>query len=66
MYIFLIDCSADSNEPCISTGNMVLEKYGYNTDHYFIDCLGLMLIFFISHIIGFLAIKARSLKHPVY
>ncbi|XP_011505782.1 PREDICTED: protein scarlet-like [Ceratosolen solmsi marchali] len=61
-----IDCPADPEEPCVSTGIMVLEKYGYKSDHYFIDCLGLIVIFSISHIIGFLAIRIRSNKQPIY
>lgn len=65
-FLNFTDCPMDLDEPCISTGKMVLEKYGYNADHYFVDCLGLISIFTISHIAGFLAIKNRSQKQPVY
>ncbi|XP_014213947.1 protein brown-like [Copidosoma floridanum] len=61
-----IDCSHDSEEPCISSGNMVLEKYGYSNDHYVIDCFGLLAIIIISHFVGFVAVKYRSESQPVY
>ncbi|XP_076240672.1 brown [Calliopsis andreniformis] len=61
-----INCSPDPEEPCISSGLGVLEKYGYLPNHYTIDIIGLLAIFSISHLAGFLVIRHRSRKEPVY
>lgn len=61
-----IDCSPDPEEPCISSGLGVLEKYGYAPDNYTLDLIGLLTIFSISHFAGFLVIRFRSRKEPVY
>ncbi|KOX73112.1 Protein brown [Melipona quadrifasciata] len=61
-----INCSPDPEEPCISSGLGVLEKYGYLPNHYVTDIVGLLVIFVVSHLAGFLVIKHRSLKEPIY
>ncbi|XP_015587459.1 protein scarlet isoform X2 [Cephus cinctus] len=61
-----IDCPPDLEEPCVSTGLGVLEKYGYEPDNYEVDILGLLAIFALGHFAGFLAIRSRSRKEPVY
>ncbi|XP_017753804.1 PREDICTED: protein scarlet-like [Eufriesea mexicana] len=61
-----IKCSPDPEEPCISTGLGVLEKYGYLSNHYATDIIGLLLIFAASHLAGFLVIRYRSRKESVY
>ncbi|XP_026301188.1 protein scarlet isoform X2 [Apis mellifera] len=53
-------------EPCISSGLEVLEKYGYLPTHYTMDIIGLLVIFSFSHLAGFLVIRHRSRKEPVY
>ncbi|PBC30225.1 ABC transporter ATP-binding protein/permease wht-3 [Apis cerana cerana] len=53
-------------EPCISSGLEVLEKYGYLPTHYIMDIIGLLVIFSFSHLAGFLIIRHRSRKEPVY
>ncbi|XP_068977399.1 protein scarlet-like isoform X4 [Bombus flavifrons] len=61
-----IDCSPDPEEPCVSSGREVLEKYGYSPNHYTMDIIGLLVIFGICHFAGFLVIRHRSRKEPVY
>ncbi|XP_043790845.1 protein scarlet isoform X4 [Apis laboriosa] len=61
-----INCSSDPEEPCISSGLEVLEKYGYLPIHYTMDIIGLLVIFSFSHLAGFLVIRHRSRKEPVY
>ncbi|XP_031842656.1 brown isoform X2 [Nomia melanderi] len=61
-----INCSSDPEEPCISTGLGVLEKYGYLAHHYTTDLIGLLAIFMFSHFAGFLIIRHRSRKEAVY
>ncbi|XP_031773865.1 protein scarlet isoform X7 [Apis florea] len=61
-----INCSSDPEEPCISSGLGVLEKYGYLPTHYTMDIIGLLVIFSFSHLAGFLVIRHRSRKEPVY
>ncbi|XP_043678277.1 protein scarlet-like isoform X1 [Vespula pensylvanica] len=61
-----IECLPDPEIPCISTGLEVLDKYGYINDHYYIDLLGLLLIFLLSHFANFLVFRYRSQKEPVY
>ncbi|XP_033339688.1 brown isoform X2 [Megalopta genalis] len=66
LLIHHIDCSADPEEPCISSGLEVLEKYGYLPNHYVTDLVGLLVIFAVSHFAGFLIIRHRSRKEAVY
>ncbi|XP_076678314.1 brown isoform X2 [Andrena cerasifolii] len=61
-----INCPTDPEEPCISSGLGVLDKYGYLPNHYTTDIIGLLAIFSISHLAGFLVIRQRSRKEPVY
>ncbi|XP_043601121.1 protein scarlet-like isoform X1 [Bombus pyrosoma] len=61
-----ISCSPDPEEPCVSSGLEVLEKYGYLPNHYTMDIIGLLVIFGICHFAGFLVIRHRSRKEPVY
>ncbi|XP_071865770.1 brown isoform X1 [Bombus fervidus] len=61
-----INCSPDPEEPCVSSGREVLEKYGYLPNHYTMDIIGLLVIFGICHFAGFLVIRHRSRKEPVY
>ncbi|XP_043466847.1 protein scarlet-like isoform X2 [Leptopilina heterotoma] len=61
-----IACPPDPNEPCISTGSGVLDKYGYIIGHYHLDCIGLLTIFVVCHLGGFLAILRRSREEPIY
>lgn len=65
-FLFVEACPPDPNEPCISTGLGVLDKYGYIIGHYHLDCIGLLTIFTICHLGGFLAILRRSQEEPVY
>ncbi|XP_076631600.1 brown [Colletes latitarsis] len=66
MLIDHINCAPDPEEPCISSGLGVLEKYGYLPNHYAMDIIGLLAIFSVSHLAGFLVIRRRSRKEPVY
>ncbi|XP_076174262.1 brown isoform X2 [Ptiloglossa arizonensis] len=61
-----INCSSNTEEPCISNGLDVLEKYGYLPNHYSMDIVGLLAIYFVSHLGGFLMIWHRSHKEPIY
>ncbi|KZC12418.1 Protein scarlet, partial [Dufourea novaeangliae] len=61
-----INCSPDPEEPCISSGLGVLEKYGYLPGHYVMDLIGLLIIFAVSHFAGYLLIRRRSSKEAVY
>lgn len=63
---FIIDCPDDPEEPCISTGQGVLEKYGFIPGNYYMDLIGLLAIFAVGHFAGFLAIRYRSRSEPVY
>nr|XP_012153471.1 PREDICTED: protein scarlet-like isoform X2 [Megachile rotundata] len=66
LFIDHINCSPDPEEPCISSGMGVLEKYGYLPNHYAMDLIGLMVIYSFSHLAGFLVIRYRSRQEPVY
>ncbi|XP_063978757.1 protein scarlet-like [Diachasmimorpha longicaudata] len=61
-----INCPPDPEEPCISSGDGVLEKYGFVAGNYSMDLVGLVAIFTLGHFAGFLAIRYRSTKEPVY
>ncbi|KAF7991387.1 hypothetical protein HCN44_002949 [Aphidius gifuensis] len=61
-----IKCSDDPDEPCISSGQGVLDKYGFSSDNYLMDLIGLIAIFTVGHIAGYLAILYRTRKEPVY
>ncbi|KAL1141029.1 hypothetical protein AAG570_000955 [Ranatra chinensis] len=61
-----IPCSSNPNIPCISSGEGVLVKYGYNPNNLFFDMSGLLIIFFLLHFIGYLFIKRRTQKQSVY
>ncbi|XP_043486413.1 protein scarlet-like [Polistes fuscatus] len=61
-----IDCLPDPEAPCISNGLEVLDKYGYILGHYYVDLLGLLIIFLVCHSISFLVLRYRSQKEPVY
>nr|WOD55115.1 ABCG transpoter Redboy [Hymenopus coronatus] len=61
-----IECPHSPVVPCISTGEMVLLHYGYNPHHLYLDMAGLVCIYCISHLIGYIAICFRSKQQPVY
>lgn len=65
-YYSFVECSDDPNEPCISSGQGVLDKYGFSSDNYLMDLIGLIAIFTVGHLAGYLAILYRSRKEPVY
>ncbi|KAK0095562.1 hypothetical protein PV326_007992 [Microctonus aethiopoides] len=61
-----INCPDDPDEPCVSSGQEVLEKYGFVPGNYYTDLAGLIAIFTVGHLAGFLVIRYRSQKEPVY
>jgi len=61
-----IPCSENKNVPCISSGQGVLENYGYSAANYNLDLLGLGTLYCIAHVIGFLSFKKRSKKQAAY
>ncbi|XP_068085595.1 protein scarlet-like [Anabrus simplex] len=61
-----IKCPDDPMKPCISSGREVLENYGYQANNYSLDMFGLLSIYCVSHIAGFIAIVYRSKKQPIY
>lgn len=61
-----IDCPEDFNSTCITTGAGVLRKYGYDKDSLGVDFLGLTLMYFILHYIGYTFLKKRSRNRAVY
>ncbi|KAG8252191.1 hypothetical protein J6590_063544 [Homalodisca vitripennis] len=61
-----IPCSENKNVPCISSGNDVLNNYGYSSNNFNLDLLGLGMLYCIAHIIGFVSFKQRSKKQAAY
>ncbi|XP_012284737.1 protein scarlet isoform X1 [Orussus abietinus] len=61
-----IDCPADPEGPCVSTGLEVLEKYGFQPGNYPVDLIGLFALYSVGHFVGYLCIRLRSQKEPVY
>ncbi|KAF4528832.1 hypothetical protein B566_EDAN015032 [Ephemera danica] len=61
-----IDCWDIPNAPCLHTGQEVLTSYGFSADHLFTDFLGLLGIYCFAHLVGFLSIRRRSKRQPIY
>uniref|UniRef100_T1HYU4 Uncharacterized protein n=1 Tax=Rhodnius prolixus TaxID=13249 RepID=T1HYU4_RHOPR len=61
-----IPCSSKPEVPCISTGEGVLKYYGYSENNFILDMVGLMIIYCVCHVIGFLAFWNRSKKQAAY
>lgn len=61
-----IDCSPAFNATCITSGAAVLNKYGYNEDGLAFDFVGLILMYFLLHLIGYFFLKKRSQQKAVY
>lgn len=59
-------CSENKNVPCISSGDGVLENYGYSPNNFHFDLLGLGTIYCVAHIFGFVAFRKRSKKQATY
>ncbi|XP_026681567.1 protein brown [Diaphorina citri] len=61
-----IDCPANFNSTCITTGLGVLHKYGYHKDSLGFDFLGLIIMYFTLHYAGYMFLKKRSRNRAVY
>ncbi|XP_071440785.1 protein scarlet-like isoform X2 [Hetaerina americana] len=61
-----IQCSDNPDMPCIRNGDEVLENYGFSEENLPIDILGLVLIYIISHIVGFTCFYRRSKNQAAY
>ncbi|XP_052129379.1 protein scarlet-like [Frankliniella occidentalis] len=61
-----IACDEDPGIPCISTGQGVLEKYGYKPNDLGLDLAGLAGIYVFCHLLGFAALWRRSKRQAVY
>lgn len=59
-------CDEDPGIPCISTGQGVLEKYGYRANDLGLDIAGLAGIYVFCHLFGFIALWRRSKRQAVY
>lgn len=61
-----IKCDPRMELPCIKTGAEVVDYLGYNINNYFVNLLGILMLFLAFHLFGFLSIVRRSKKQPVY
>uniref|UniRef100_A0A8D8PZS8 Protein scarlet n=1 Tax=Cacopsylla melanoneura TaxID=428564 RepID=A0A8D8PZS8_9HEMI len=61
-----IACPENFNSTCITTGAGVLRKYGYHRDSLGLDFVGLIVMYFVLHYIGYTFLKKRSRNRAVY
>ncbi|XP_077287416.1 protein scarlet-like [Arctopsyche grandis] len=61
-----IKCDSREGLPCIATGAEVIDYLGYNINNYYKDLLGMLGIYIMFHILGYLSLVKRSKKQPVY
>lgn len=64
--VIVLACSENPEVPCVTSGEGVLFKYGFSSQHLYFDFLGLLLLFTSLHLIGFLFLKRRSKQQSVY
>lgn len=61
-----INCVSIKGMPCIKTGPDVLKRFGYAEENFWRNCIALLVMYFIAHIIAFLMVIKRSRGTPVY
>nr|XP_018905140.1 PREDICTED: protein scarlet-like [Bemisia tabaci] len=61
-----IPCSEKEDIPCFSSGDSVLQLYGYSPNNLLLDLLGLSLIYCTAHMAGYFAFQRRSKKQATY
>lgn len=61
-----IECVKNSTLPCIQTGPEVLDRYGYAEEHFWRNCICLLVMYFVAHILSFFMMFRRSMRAPVY
>lgn len=56
-------CPANAaNGTCLSTGEQVLDLYGYSVDNWMMDLLGLTSIYIVFHFLAYNSVLIRSRK----
>ncbi|XP_046383211.1 protein scarlet-like isoform X2 [Ischnura elegans] len=61
-----IECSDNPDVPCFRSGDEVLDNYGFSQENLPIDLFGLMLIYVVSHVVGYICFHLRSRTQPTY
>ncbi|XP_045771252.1 protein scarlet-like [Maniola jurtina] len=61
-----INCVSIKGMPCIKTGADVLRRYGFMEEHFWRNCVCLMVMYFVAHLIAFIMVVKRSRGTPVY
>lgn len=61
-----IGCGTEKGAPCIKTGSAVLHKYGFAEEHFWRNCVCLVVMYCVAHIVAFLMVIKRSRGTPVY
>ncbi|KAI5711906.1 hypothetical protein M8J75_004170 [Diaphorina citri] len=55
-----------SDFPCEHLGDIALDRYGYSESHFSVDILGLVFIYCVAHVFGYISFVRRSKRQPVY
>uniref|UniRef100_A0A0A9Y0I9 Protein scarlet n=2 Tax=Lygus hesperus TaxID=30085 RepID=A0A0A9Y0I9_LYGHE len=61
-----IPCPENKELPCIEDGYKVMYNYGYHPNNLLLDLSGLMIMFFVLNIVGYIFFARRSRKSSTY
>ncbi|XP_049873482.1 protein scarlet-like isoform X2 [Pectinophora gossypiella] len=65
-FVETINCVNIPGIPCIRTGPEVLARFGYAEVNFWRNCVCLVAMYFIGHIIAYVSVVRRSRGTPVY
>ncbi|XP_026497090.1 protein scarlet-like [Vanessa tameamea] len=61
-----INCVNIKGMPCIKTGPDVLRRFGYAEENFWRNCICLLIMYCVAHLIAFIMVIKRSRGTPVY
>lgn len=61
-----IDCVDVKGMPCVKTGSEVLQNFGFAEENFWRNCICLISMYFIAHLIAFVMVVRRSKSTPIY
>lgn len=61
-----ISCTNLDGLTCIHNGSQVLQKYGFEEQNFWRNCICLIFMYFVAHFIAFINVVKRSRGTPVY